>query len=288
MTVQKKDMRSDSDLLAAIKRSGYLLESEIASILARAGFFIESNQVIEDPITGKSREIDLIAEYYDGYDNLSPDQKVCSKINFVFEIKNNSYPLVLMTKFEFSPNIEIWESLKEMQTIPEGVDASSSDGFYEKLLANNKEALYTQYCSFGHKKDNTNNELMALHPEQVYTGLSKITQYCEEQMERWVDFGTDRYYRRFLFLPVLLIKDDLYELTLDTKLQPELHKVDESKLVFNYYFKGTPKISTIWVVTKKGFMTFVKNMIKIERQMEEEMCAVRNTTNPKTNDATII
>lgn len=111
-------------------------------MLAKAGFFIKSNQVIEDPITRKSREIDLTAEYYHGYDKESADYKVCSKIKFVFEIKNNIYPLVLMTKFEFSPNIEIWESLKEIQTTPEGIDWSSSEGFYDKLLDNN-DVLYT-------------------------------------------------------------------------------------------------------------------------------------------------
>jgi hypothetical protein len=58
MTSQSKILKND--LIEAIKRSGYLLESEIASILARSNFFIESNQVIEDPVTGKSREIDLI------------------------------------------------------------------------------------------------------------------------------------------------------------------------------------------------------------------------------------
>lgn len=273
--MQKQDNLSEKELIEAIKRSGYLLESEISNILAEAGFFIESNQVIEDTITGKSREIDLIAEYYRGYEKERAEQKVCAKIKFVFEIKNNLYPLVLMTKFEFSPNIDIWESLKEIQTIPEGVESDSLDGFYEKLLVENKEVLYTQYCSFSHKKETKNKELMAVHPEQLYIGLSKITQYCEEETERWEDFKSDNYYRRFLFLPVLLIKDHLYELKIDTELEPELHKVDESKLVFNYYFKGNPKISTIWVVTKKGFKKFMKNMVRVERKIEDEMFAVR-------------
>jgi len=47
------------DLLAAIKRSGNFLESEITKHLASLGYFVESNQSIIDPYTGKSREIDL-------------------------------------------------------------------------------------------------------------------------------------------------------------------------------------------------------------------------------------
>ena len=268
--MHKQDKLSQKDLLEAIKRSGYLFESEISNMLAKAGFFIESNQVIEDPVTRKSREIDLTAEYYNEYDKERAEYKVCAKIKFVFEIKNNIYPLVLMTKFEFSPNIEIWESLKEIQTTPEGIDWNSSEGFYEKLLENNV-LLYAQYCSFSHKKGQKNKELVALHPEPVYAGLSKITQYCEGEKDLWDDREIDKYYRKFLYLPVLLIKEDLYELQINNKSKPKLHKVDESKLIFNYYFKGDPRISTIFVVTQKGIKKFMKKMIKLERMVEEEM-----------------
>ena len=275
--MNKQDKLSQKDLLEAIKRSGYLFESEISNVLAKAGFFIESNQVIEDPITKKSREIDLIAEYYNEYDKKRAGYKVCSKIKFVFEIKNNIYPLVLMTKFEFSPNIEIWESLKEIQTTPEGIDWSSSEGFYEKLLHNNV-LLYTQYCSFSHKKGQKNNELVASHPEHLYAGLSKITQYCEEQKDLWDDLEIDEYYRKFLYLPALLINNELYELQINNGSNPKLRKVEESKLVFNYYYKGTPKISTIFVITQKGFKKFMENMIKLERMVEEEMIvAIKQT-----------
>lgn len=268
--MHKQDKLSQKDLLEAIKRSGYLFESEISNMLAKVGFFIESNQVIEDPITKKSREIDLIAEYYSELDKEIAEYKVSSKIKFVFEIKNNIYPLVLMTRFEFSPNIEIWESLKEIQTTPEGIDWSSSEGFYEKLLDNNV-LLFMQYCSFSRKKGHKNNELVAMHPEPIYAGLSKITQYCEEEKDIWDDREIDAYYRKFLYLPVLLIKDDLYELQINNQSSPKLHKVDESKLVFNYYFKGEPRISTIFVVTQKGIKKFMENMIKLERMVEEEM-----------------
>ena len=76
---------SKSEMLEALKRSGYLLESEISAFLANQGFFVETNQVIEDPITGKSREIDLIAEYYE-YKQDRSSYKCASGIKFVFEI----------------------------------------------------------------------------------------------------------------------------------------------------------------------------------------------------------
>jgi hypothetical protein len=39
---------SEEEMLQALKRSGYLFESEICSYLSGKGFLIESNQVIED------------------------------------------------------------------------------------------------------------------------------------------------------------------------------------------------------------------------------------------------
>ena len=100
-----------SEMMDTLNRSGYLLESEISTFLANQGFFVETNQVIEDPVTGKSREIDLIAEYYE-YKKERSSYKCASKIHFVFEIKNNVSPLVLLTQFSFSPNIEDWMGLK--------------------------------------------------------------------------------------------------------------------------------------------------------------------------------
>jgi hypothetical protein len=275
-SMSDKSKISKDDLIEAIKRSGYLLESEIANTLAISDFFIESNQVIEDPITGKSREIDLIAEYRSYGSGVLGKYGACAKIKFVFEIKNNIYPLVLMTKFEFSPNIEIWESTKEIQTVPEGITCSSTDSFYGILLTND-EPIFTQYCSFDEKKGSKNKELLATHPEQVYTGLSKITQYCEEAVESWENIEEQvEYYRRFLYMPVLLINDDLFELEVIHGNDPILHKVEESKLVFNYYYKKNPRIATVWVVTKEGFKGFINKMIEAEGKLEAEMITIIN------------
>jgi len=39
----------EKEIIAALERSGYLLESEISKKLSDAGFFIETNQAIKDP-----------------------------------------------------------------------------------------------------------------------------------------------------------------------------------------------------------------------------------------------
>lgn len=271
---------SKNEMIEALNRSGYLLESEISSFLANQGFFVETNQVIEDPITGKSREIDLIAEYYE-YKQERSSYKCASKINFVFEIKNNIFPIVLLTQFSFTPNIEDWMGLKEALTVPEKIDYDSFDSYYENLINKSGHRIYTQYCSFHKKKEN--DELMALHPEVIYSGLMKITYFCEKMVETTdrdliyennkKDEIKDDYFRHFLYLPVLLINDNLFELK-----NGELEETEFSILVHNYHYKNVPKMAYVFVVTKKGFSTFLNSMLKLEDEIEQKMIKTRKST----------
>ena len=263
------------EMLEALTRSGYLMESEISSMLAEFGFFIESNQVIEDKFTGKSREIDLIAEYYN-YKEKNSGYKTASKIKFIFEIKNNLFPIVLLTKWESSPNIEDWTGLKEALTIPDKIKYDWYNSYNKRLIQNNKR-IFTQYCSFQKKK--VNDELMALHPDNIHEGLSKITQYSEEMVkiydkdllyERTDSDYKDDYFRHFLFMPVLLINDELFELQ-DNKLK----QVDSSVLVYNYHFDKEPKMAYVFVVTKKGFPKFIEQMVKIDEEVEDIMIKIK-------------
>ncbi|OFY99546.1 MAG: hypothetical protein A2491_07040 [Bacteroidetes bacterium RIFOXYC12_FULL_35_7] len=270
---------TENEMLEALKKSGYLLESEISRILVESGFFIESNQVIEDPFTGKSREIDLMAEYH-FYKKNRTNYQAASIIKFVFEIKNNLFPIVLLSKWEFSPNIEDWIGLKEALTIPNdliNLKYDWTESYYNQLILNN-EKIFTQYCSFQKKK--ANDDLMALHPDHIHEGLSKITQVCEEMVKLWdkellydSPNKKENFFRHFLFMPILLINDELYELN-DNKL----NKVESSILVFNYYFNKESKMAYIFIVTKQGFPNFIKQMVKLENDVEEKMIKMKNNT----------
>jgi len=262
------------EMLEALNRSGYLLESEISKMLADFGFFIESNQVIKDPNSGKSREIDLIAEYYN-YEKETTSYKTASKIKFVIEIKNNLFPIVILTKREFSPNIEDLPGLKEALTIPDNIEYEWYESYYDRLIKNT-DRIFTQYCSFNKKREN--DELMALHPDIIHEGLSKITQCCEEMLKLWnkdllddsiyIDY---EYFRHFLYMPVLLINDELFEFN-DNKL----YQVDSSILVYNYHFNNEPKMAYVFIVTKKGCPKFIESMIKSESEVKQKMINIKN------------
>jgi hypothetical protein len=274
MSSEGQEKITEKDILDSLHRSGYLFESEITKRLADVGFFVESNVTSLDPITGKNREIDLIAEYRHEFDEEKSKNKILSLAKFVFEIKNNNSPFVLMTKHEYSPNSEIYNGLKVAQTIPDFLKNVYFAGFYEVLFYGEPEKdIYTQYCSFSKKK---NEELMAHHPDNIYSAFQKITHFCEENVDSWVDYfskNKDSYFRSVLYLPILLIKEDLYELQITADHENKLQKVECSRLVFNYHYKQKPKTSTIHVVTRKGLKELLKEVLAAEETVEKNMIA---------------
>ncbi|MCP9750376.1 hypothetical protein [Ferruginibacter sp. HRS2-29] len=264
-----------NEILEALSRSGYLFESETAKNLQQMGFFVETNQSIKDPITNKSREIDLLAEYYRRY---TKKNKRCSaKIKFVFEIKNNVLPLVLLTEYQYTPNSDFDEMFKIVQTKPKGVDYEGASDFQEQLFPSGEERkLFTQYCSFQKKKQN--EELMAIHPEELHSGLSKITQYAEEEFFEWNSremSEEESYYRNFIYIPVVLITNDLFELTIEDDNSTTLRNTTLSRLVYNYHFREEPKSAIVYIVTKAGLDFFLDDMIKIEESILKSMVKQR-------------
>lgn len=261
---------SEQDMLESLSRSGYLLESEITKRLVDYGLFVESNITTLDPLTGKSREIDLIAEYHFDYDPERFKNKTVAFTRFVFEIKNNNAPLVLLTKFADSPNSQIYNALKMRKTVPEGLESIFYSDFYDVLFNEYPKNLFTQYCSFSKKK---NEELMAHHPENIYSALSKISHFCEEAKETNIEEieSSNGYLRNFLYLPVVLINEDLYELELLEDNKNKLTQVDCSHLVFNYHFNKQPSSSIIYFITKKGLEEFLKTIIKAGKEVERNM-----------------
>lgn len=256
------------EFIEAIKNSGYLFESEIAQFLTKSNFFVETNTIIIDALTNKSREIDLVARYNDFYKQ-NDNFRFTSIFQFVFELKNNDYPLVLMTKLEPTPNTILYESLKEARTFEENTKAYDEPELYLDFIYNLDSNIYTQYCSFKEKKSK-GKELMAFHPDNLHLDFSKIVQYCDEMIERW-ETSDSHYNRYILYLPILLLKNDLYELDINTDLEPELKKVDRSKFVYNYHKDGFSISTVIFVVTQKDLKSFLDEMILFSNSYKNQV-----------------
>jgi len=274
---------TETEMLQSLQRSGYLLESAVARQFVDKGFFVETNQVVKDPFTGKSREIDLQAQN-GHYDEESGRLGVYVNIHFTCEIKNNLYPTVLLTPYFFTPFGDERGGLKQGQTgsgFQEELDIDKFPDLFSIYSSYPSARVYTQYCSFTRK--DKGKELMAEHPEALYAGLSKITQCCEEFVEYWNNYplkdqeDADRVHRNLLYLPVVILKDDLYELNVNGADEHVFTKVPYSRLLFSYHYKEVPQSAMVYFVSQPGLDSFIDNMLKAETLAKAFMIAGLNS-----------
>ena len=251
----------------ALMRSGYMLESRIISKLVQSNFFVEPNQRILDPRTGKSREIDLIAELFE-YDSQLPAAKhrVFVSTFFVCEAKNNPYPVALLTELPFSPGLSAWESTHEGKT---GFfsDNDLETSFYDFLTKEQK--IYTQYCSFRPKKGENESEWMAWHPDDFYDDLEKIISYCRSGAKQATAIEDD-YHRLHLYLPVVILGGDLFvaepaeEAVTLTKAHAGLHMHFDVQ-------EGEQVLSLVLFVTEKHFLKLFEKILQFGRGIQAEI-----------------
>ncbi len=254
----------ESKMSQALLRSGYVMESRIVYTLVKNGFFVEPNQRIVDPTTGKSREIDLEAELWESSRKESHiDAKVAVVVRFVCEAKNNPYPIVLLTELPWSPNLETWNSLYEGRTgffRHEVLEPSFFD-----FLMEGKEP-YTQYCSFKPKKNGKESEWLAWHPEDFHDDLEKIVTCCRSEAKSIEELNDD-YHRLFVYMPVVILAGELYV------AKPQGDTVTLSKADYGLHmhfsiYEGVQALSLVLFVTEESYLAIFDKMVRFGQNIE--------------------
>lgn len=92
--MNKQDQITEKEMTESIQRSGYPLEQRIEAKLEKAGYYVMANTAYPDPLTGKSREVDIEALI---------GVQVLGKRNWVFpylviECENNHQPSVFFLR----------------------------------------------------------------------------------------------------------------------------------------------------------------------------------------------
>lgn len=269
----------ESKMTEALLRSGYVMESRIIHALVKRGFFVEPNQRIIDPVTGKSREIDIMAELWDSAHEMSPaSTRVCVAVHFVCEAKNNPYPIVLLTELPLSPNLEIWDSLYQGTT---GFFKNNPlDPSYFDLMVGEQNP-YTQYCSFKPKKNGKGSEWLAWHPEDFHDDLEKIVTYCRSEAKE-IDELTDDYHRLFLYLPVVILAGDLY-LAKPQDASVKLSKVAAGLHMHFGIYEGTQSLSLVLFVTEGNVLTLFDKLVRHGQTIENTVIEKMKNAEVKAN-----
>ena len=82
------------EILEALLSTGFMLEYHTAQLLRKHDFYVDMNSAFPDPESGKSREIDIVAEIMD--DNIGVGCDINIALELIIECKNNSNPLLLI------------------------------------------------------------------------------------------------------------------------------------------------------------------------------------------------
>lgn len=250
------------EIADCLRRSGYLLESRVVRSLAGARFFVEPNVAILDERTGKSREIDVVAEYYE-YD--AERRHVSVRTYFAIEAVNNNLPFVLMTPHPGSPN-DVFEEYLRYGATPDASSCLSSIDLYDERGGDNPR--YTQYCGLSRKK--ANDDLMASHLDDIYTSLLKLAEFTESQYEAFLSrqwAADDPFWRLHFWQGILVVGGDLVTATQDENGDLSVEEVESGTLIFNFHMRGEPRSTLIHVIRETHLLQFVQSVVAVDRRL---------------------
>lgn len=266
---------SIEEIRECLERSGYLMESRLVRALTAADFFVEPNVSHKDPRTGKSREIDLTAESAAG----SFRRDVCVKTTFVIEAINNRYPVVLLTERPSSPNAD-FESYLKFGTSPDPCPFLHEIHIYEEKGADWTN-LFSQFCALSKKSGR--DELMASHPDDIYSSLLKASEYTEDQVAEFRDWTAGelgKYWRLFVWHPMLVVSGQLLTAKFSADGAVLLQEVPLARLEFNWHDSDSRKTTVVEVIREDSLLERLENIRAQDDKLEARFHELKLSSNP--------
>jgi hypothetical protein len=166
---------SDEQIRDALERSGYLLEYRLEQVLRRYRYFVQSSQAYPDPITGKSRELDLAAI------TAAPVTEDFRNIlwpRLLIECVNNTQPMAFFTKTPVAPTAHVFDlkfsgvplKIKSKRRWHKLADFLIMQSYHHHC----KGRVSTQYCSFTPKKNTSPPQWLAQHEDIHFDSFNKL------------------------------------------------------------------------------------------------------------------
>lgn len=248
----------------ALLRSGYLLENRIETVLREGAYNVEANTVYPDPITGKSRELDVSAL---GATRVGPDEYDFLFPFILVECINNPQPAAFITKeplVDFLHAMDIKISGLPVQIPFKDKSEESWQSLADFLSMENyhhycKGRISTQFCSFL-KKKGRDEEWMAFHDDVHFSSLNTLCaaldHAIEEHFSDWKPTPNDCVNLQ-IYYPVLVVQGELLDVR-PTARSLRMSRVDHVHYVRSEIFRGKEHRYHIDVVTERFFPRFLK------------------------------
>ena len=267
-----------AEALDALKRSGYLLETRLESVLRAAEFRVEANNLIPDP-TATRRELDLWAGWAKCF-TFGSDGNGMLSMELVIECVNPPQPIAFITKERSEPFFERSDRWDALKLIGNPVEVGS-DPYHpwtwlsSKLNVSryhhyNAKRLSTQYCSF--QKKGGVAEWMALHRDDDHRTFEKLCwatdYYIKDSINPTMVPTAD--WSLSLIYPVLVVQGELFDvrpLTRSARIAASQH----IQYCCSHETDGDESVYQIDVVTEKYFPAFLGTLFREMRLMHKRL-----------------
>ena len=215
----ERGLPSPAQMLAALQKSGYLFEHEIALALEDCGFFVERGIAFEDPNEGKSREIDI-----KGFKTVLRNSayKTQLMVDIFVECKDVGAPFVFMTAAKNVLERERPEAREYVFPYSHSTNVATRPaarmmeyGFSQSHYYYREHSKVVQFAKIarGSKKkfealhDNVYDALILPQTKAVHQFLAK-QKPSRNSANQWEDIR--------LVFNVIVLRDHLFKLDLDT------------------------------------------------------------------------
>jgi len=304
MTKDNKKI-TEKEMEDSILRSGYLLEQRVEVVLEKNAYFVTTNDAYPDPVTGKSREIDI---------NALSAFKLSKDLDFLFsrllcECENNHQPVVFFVKdspvsflnsnylkcaglpVQFINNKDIpikgtsQKSNYEYSDLPDFLNI-------EKFHHYCKNPVSSQYCSFNRKNDNS--PWIASHEETHHNSLNNLIIALEAKIDDYYDDyiipekdETDQINIE-IYYPVLILQGPLYSARIQ-KGKLKLKKEKHIRYIKEYFSKDKKDTYIIDVITEEYLSKYLKviekEMTRMQNKLKQKKKIVRTSLDTLVEEA---
>lgn len=217
---------NQEEIIESLKSSGYFLESRILEKLSVQKYQNFPNQTYPDPITNKSREIDIISNGPRITENLKLNDFLHFEFRYdlVIECINNIQPVAFFKRPDKDPYSifgKFYYEKSERECIEPNIGDTPEHEFHN-FTTISKEFHYnlmpknSQYCSFSPKKGNP-KEWMASHPDALHDTFGKLNDYIKHSMKDYQKWIKKSNWKKDVFIiikfPILILQNDLIEVS---------------------------------------------------------------------------
>jgi hypothetical protein len=253
----------------ALRRSGYLVEYRVEQIVGRRGFYTEANQAYPDPLTGKSRELDLAAM---SAHSIGPGDRHWLFSQLLIECVNNPQPMAFFTKTPVAPSAHLYDIV--FSGLPMKVRSRSRGGWVhladfldaEKYHHYCRGRIATQYCSFSPKKSSGGREWTALHDDEHFDSFHKLCHALnhgvDDHLSRWHMLRNEHINLQLYYL-ILVVSGELLEVR-PRRRALEILGVNRIHFIQSFVSAGGERRYHIDVVTE-GYVP--KLLTRIEKEL---------------------